>query len=98
MKFSRRNFVKGVGAGAITLATHNAVMATPPAPLAAPKRRATATSALPSSKRSVINLNSLDVFEYAFIDHCRQGDQFPSPIGANYANSPIPWTQLLDSD
>lgn len=93
MKFSRRNILEGAAAGAITLATGNHAVAVPPKP-----KSASASSALPANKRSSININGLDVFEYAFIDHTRQGDNFPGPIGAYYANSPVPWTQLIDSD
>jgi hypothetical protein len=96
MTFSRRNLLTGVAAGAITLLARDYAFAFSPA--ASAGSAMTLSNGLPKAKRSSININLLNAFEYAFIDHCKQGDGFPGPIGGFYAATTIPWQQLIDAN
>jgi len=65
--------------------------------LLCPTARAAAAvhpSAPPLTARSVINVNFLSTFDYQFIDHVKQADQFgPS---RDFLTTPHTWPQLID--
>lgn len=50
------------------------------------------------SKRSVVNVNFLGEFHYAFINHFLNGDGSNSPVGSAYSTTSSTWMQLIDSD
>lgn len=58
-------------------------------------------SAAPSnplaSQRSVINVNYVGNYDYAYINMLHQGDANISPVGSAYAATASPWPQLLDA-
>jgi hypothetical protein len=51
---------------------------------------------LAASKRSNVNINVLNVFEYAFIDHLKQADSMLGPYGVTFTST-APFHQLVDS-